>query len=154
MELERLRALGYPGTFLVAFLAAATVLVPLPGFVVIAGAGALLHPALVGLVAGLGAATGELVGYTAGRAGRAALTGRRGDRWHTAETWLRRFGFWSILALAAVPNPFFDALGLAAGALAYPTGRFWLASALGNSLKYVAIAYAGGSIPWPLVWGG
>lgn len=150
VELERLGALGYPGAFLVAFLAAATVLVPVPGFVVIAGAGAIWHPALVGLAAGLGAATGELVGFAAGRTGRAALKGRRGDRWQTAETWLRRFGFWAILALAALPNPFFDALGLAAGALAYPPGRFWLASALGNSLKHVTIAYIGGSIAWPL----
>lgn len=150
VELEKLAALGYPGIFVLGFLSAASVLLPVPGLVMAAAAGALWQPALVGLAGGLGAATGELVGYAAGRAGEAPLKARMGGRWHTAEAWLGRFGFWTILVVAAIPNPFFDALGLAAGALAYPLSRFWLAAALGNSLKYVSVAYLGGSITWPL----
>ena len=146
IDLRSLEALGYPGVFLLSFLAAATVLVPVPGLLATIGAGAFLNPAAIGLVAGLGAASGELVGYAAGRAGRATIKSHMGQKWHKAEFYLGRFGFWAILALAVVPNPFFDAIGLVAGALAYPVARFWIAAAIGNCVKYMAMAYLGGVI--------
>jgi membrane protein YqaA with SNARE-associated domain len=61
---------------------------------------------------------------------------------------LRRYGFFAVLALALVPNPAFDAVGLLAGSLRYPPGRFWLACALGNSAKYIAVAYLGDVASW------
>lgn len=150
LNIRSLGAIGYPGVFLLSFLSSATVLVPLPGFLASAGGGAVWNPAMVGLAAGLGAASGELLGFAAGRVGRASIKGRLGARWNTAEKCLGRFGFWAVLALATIPNPLFDAIGLAAGALAYPAGRFWLAAALGNCLKYVAFAHLGGMVTWPI----
>ncbi|MDP2659690.1 MAG: VTT domain-containing protein [Dehalococcoidia bacterium] len=150
MDPKDLAALGYPGIFLLAFLSSATVLVPIPGLAVILGAGAIWQPLAVGVIGGLGAAAGEMTGYFVGRAGLSTLRASKGDRWHAADQWLRRFGFWAILVVAAVPNPFFDALGLAAGALLYPVGRFWLAAAAGNCVKYTAFALLGSSIAWPI----
>lgn len=150
LDLRSLSGFGYPGVFLLAFLSAATVLVPVPGLLATAAGGALWNPAVVGLAAGLGAATGELIGYAAGRAGRVSIKGRLGRRWQAAEKYLGRFGFWAILALAIIPNPVFDALGLTAGVLAYPAGRFWIAAAIGNCLKYTAFAHLGGMLTWPI----
>ncbi len=79
----------------------------------------------------------------------AALEGRRPPRWWSGlQGWLGRHGFLAILALALVPNPAFDAVGLLAGSLGYPPRRFWLACALGNSLKYIAFAYLGDVALW------
>jgi membrane protein YqaA with SNARE-associated domain len=102
-------------------------------------------------MAGLGNATGELVGYAAGRIGAVALAGRKAPRWWlVAKGWLGRYGFFAILAMALVPNPLFDVIGLLAGSMRYPMRRFWLACLVGNSAKYLALAYLGGVVPWPL----
>ncbi len=149
-DLRSLGALGYPGVFLLAFLSSATVLLPVPGLAFSLGAGAVWQPIVVGVIGGLGAGAGEMVGYFAGRAGLSVLKKKRGGRWVSVERWLRRFGFWAVLLVAAIPNPLFDALGLAAGALAYPVWRFWLAAAVGNCIKYMAFALIGSGIGWPI----
>lgn len=139
-----LAALGYPGIFLVMALSATSLFLPGPGFAAVLAAGAVANPALVGLVAGLGSATGELAGYAAGRAG-STLVGRfrerRLGRWLTFA--LTRYGVVAIIVLAFVPNPAFDAVGLLAGALDYPVRSFWPACAVGKALRYVLVAYLG-----------
>ena len=60
---------GYLGIFLVSLLSNASLFIPIPGWIFIAPAGLYLNPWLVGIVAGLGAAIGELVSYYAGVAG-------------------------------------------------------------------------------------
>lgn len=144
MEVGQLATLGYPGVFLVMFLSGSSILFPAPGLAAVLAAGIVWNPALVGVSAGLGNATGELIGYSAARAGAAALRGRQPPRWwNTLGEWLIRHGFLAILLLAIIPNPTFDIVGLLAGSLKYPPRRFWLACALGNSLKYMAVAYLG-----------
>ncbi|MDP2728745.1 MAG: VTT domain-containing protein, partial [Dehalococcoidia bacterium] len=115
------------------------------GIATVLAAGTLWNPVLVGLAAGLGNATGELAGYAVGSAGSAVLPGYHSSPWAAAlKRGLARYGFFAVLALALVPNPVFDAVGLVAGSLGFPIQRFWLACALGNSAKYVGIAYLGG----------
>lgn len=144
VQLEQLAALGYPGVFLVMFLSGSSILFPAPGLAAVLAAGVVWNPVLVGVSAGLGNATGELTGYLAARAGAAALKGRKPPRWWSMlRERLTRYGFLAILLLAMIPNPTFDVVGLLAGSLGYPPRRFWLACALGNSLKYVAVAYLG-----------
>jgi uncharacterized membrane protein YdjX (TVP38/TMEM64 family) len=69
--------------------------------------------------------------------------------WSFLRRWLYSWGFFAILALAVLPNPIFDALGLLAGSMGYSAKRFWLACMLGNSVKYIAAAYLGGAVNWP-----
>lgn len=144
VQLEQLAALGYPGVFLLMLLSGGSILFPAPGLAAVLAAGVVWNPVLVGVSAGLGNATGELTGYLAARAGAAALKGHQPPRWWSMlREWLTRYGFLAILLLAMIPNPTFDVVGLLAGSLGYPPRRFWLACALGNSLKYVAVAYLG-----------
>ena len=66
-RIEEFQQWGYPGIFLIALLANATVLLPAPGVAVIYAMGAIFgNPFGVGLAAGLGGTIGELSGYLAG----------------------------------------------------------------------------------------
>jgi membrane protein YqaA with SNARE-associated domain len=143
-RVEDLAAFGYPGVFLVMVLSGASVFFPAPGQAAIFAAGALWNPYLVGLAAGLGNAVGELTGYAAGRAGAGVLGQKRQPAWWgTLKAILNRYGFFGILALALIPNPVFDAVGILAGSLGFPVRRFWLACAIGNSVKYALLANLG-----------
>ena len=57
---------GYPGIFLVALMANATVFLPAPGVAVVFAMGSVFNPLGVALAAGTGGAIGELSGYLAG----------------------------------------------------------------------------------------
>ena len=60
-RVEQFAVLGYPGIFLIALLANATVLLPAPGVAVIYAMGAIFNPFGVGLAAGTGGALGSAV---------------------------------------------------------------------------------------------
>jgi membrane protein DedA with SNARE-associated domain len=63
--------------------------------------------------------------------------------------WMRRFGGWTIIGLAAVPNPVFDLAGVAAGALRMPVGLFLLYTWIGKMIKMGLLAFGGAaSIDW------
>ena len=63
---EQLAYYGYPGIFVLAFLSYATVILPAPAVAVVFAMGAVFNPLIVALVAGAGAALGEMTGYIAG----------------------------------------------------------------------------------------
>lgn len=139
-----LMSLGYAGVFLMMVISGGTVFLPVPGPPAIMAAGAILNPALVGIAAGFGNATGEITSYATGWAASSILE-KRGDARLVAflARWLESWGFLAILTLAAIPNPIFHLMSALAGATGYPARRFWLACALGNCLKYGAFAYLG-----------
>jgi hypothetical protein len=57
-RVEQFAAYGYPGIFLIALLANATILLPAPGIAVIYAMGAIFNPLGVGLAAGAGGTIG------------------------------------------------------------------------------------------------
>ena len=69
-QVERLGAYGYPAVFLVSLLSNAALLLPAPGIALVVAAGSTLDPLVVGVVAGLGAALGEMTGYFVGQSGQ------------------------------------------------------------------------------------
>lgn len=58
---------GYLGVFVGSILSSLTLFLPVPSFLFIITAGALLNPLAVGIVAGAGSAIGEMIGYPIGR---------------------------------------------------------------------------------------
>jgi membrane protein YqaA with SNARE-associated domain len=116
-------------------------LLPAPGVALVFAAGGVLDPLAVGLVAGLGAAFGELTGYVVGLSGQAVFDNR--PFYWRIESWMRKSGTLAIFVLAAVPNPFFDVGGLIAGILRMPAWRFVLSAWLGKSLRFFMVAYVG-----------
>jgi membrane protein DedA with SNARE-associated domain len=140
-RVEQFAGFGYPGIFLIALLANATVLLPAPGVAVIYAMGAIFNPFGVGLAAGLGGTIGELSGYLAGFSGQAVV--ERMDIYNRIKPWVERYGGWAILVLSAIPNPFFDIAGIAAGIAKMPLRTFLLFSGIGQLIKMTAFALAG-----------
>jgi membrane protein DedA with SNARE-associated domain len=146
-RVEEFAAFGYPGIFAVALLANATVFLPAPGVAVIFAMGSIFNPLGVALAAGTGGALGELSGYLAGFGGRAVV--ERADIYERIQPWVQKYGGWAILVLAAVPNPFFDLAGVAAGMGKMPLARFLVFCWIGQVIKMAIFAYAGAfSINW------
>lgn len=139
-DLVALAGFGYPGVGILMFLSSSTIVLPAPGFAAVLLAGTVWNPLLVGLSAGIGAATGELSGYALGAGGSAVLDLQEGKNWKRVHRWLEKHGFVAILVMALIPNPLFDVLGMVAGTTAYPLKKFWVTCAVGNSIKYAAMA--------------
>jgi membrane protein DedA with SNARE-associated domain len=140
-RVEQFAAFGYPGIFLIALLANATILLPAPGVAVIYAMGAIFNPFGVGLAAGLGGTIGELSGYLAGFSGQAVV--ERMDVYNRIKPWVDKYGGWAILVLSAIPNPFFDVAGIAAGIAKMPLQTFLIFSGIGQLIKMTAFALAG-----------
>jgi membrane protein DedA with SNARE-associated domain len=141
--------LGYPGAFLIALLANATVFLPAPGVAVVFALGGILNPIGVGLAAGAGGALGELSGYLAGFSGQAIM--ERADMYVRIHAWVNKYGGWAVLALSAVPNPFFDLAGVAAGVSKMSMTRFLFFCWIGQTIKMTLFALAGTySLEWLL----
>jgi len=138
---EQLLGYGYLGIFIIMFISSATVILPAPGAAVVLLAGSIMNPLLVGIFAGAGAGCGESTGYLAGRGGREIV----GNSVHAkrVEKWMKKNGFLTIFALAVIPNPLFDVVGIVAGGLEYDWKKFMLAAVLGNIVKATYVAYAG-----------
>jgi membrane protein DedA with SNARE-associated domain len=148
-QTRMLVALGYPGIFIISILANATVLLPAPGVAAVftLGASPLFNPLWVGIVAGVGSAIGELSSYMAGYSGQAVI--EKSDIYNKVHPFIINYGAASIFILAAIPNPFFDLGGIAAGALKMPVSKFLTWCILGKIIKMLAFAYAGAfSLHW------
>ena len=148
-QTEQLTAWGYPRIFIISLLANATVLLPAPGVAVVFGKGGIssFNPMIIGIVAGVGSGLGELSGYLAGFSGQAVI--ERRDIYKKIHPYIDKYGPATIFVLAAIPNPFFDLGGIAAGSLKMPMRTFLLWCILGKIVKMLIFAYAGAySIDW------
>jgi uncharacterized membrane protein YdjX (TVP38/TMEM64 family) len=140
-RVEEFAAYGYPGIFLVALMANATIFLPAPGVAVVFAMGNVFNPLGVALAAGTGGALGELSGYLAGFSGQAMIENTHiYDRIHP---WVVKYGIWAIIVLSAIPNPFFDIAGVTAGIAKMSLRRFLLACWIGQLIKMALFAYAG-----------
>lgn len=138
-QLAQMPLLTYPAVFIVSILGNASVLLPAPVFVVVFVAGQTMDPLAVGIIAGLGAAIGEMTGYLAGFSGQGLVENRPAYR--RIQRWMNRSGVLVIFALAAIPNLFFDIGGIIAGAVRMPVWQFLLAAWAGKSLRLATVAY-------------
>lgn len=140
-RVEQFEQYGYLGVFLVAMMANATVLLPAPGVAIIYAMGSVFNPLGVGLAAGTGGAIGELSGYLAGYSGQAII--ERSDIYSRIHPWVEKYGGWAVLVLSAIPNPFFDVAGIAAGIVKMPMRTFLISVWVGQLIKMTLFAYAG-----------
>ena len=134
------KTLGYPGVFFLSLLASGGMVFPIPSLAATCGAAGLgLNLIVVGILAGIGETLGELVGYSIGFGGQSVVQRRR--IYKRARAWMVRWGIGVLLLLSIIPNPIFDFVGIAAGALRYPLKRFLIIVWAGKTLKGIIIAY-------------
>ena len=135
------KTLGYPGVFFLSLLASGGMVFPIPSLAATCGAAGLdLNLIVVGILAGLGETLGELVGYSIGFGGQSVVQRRK--IYKRAKAWMVRWGVGVLLILSIIPNPIFDFVGIAAGALRYPIKRFLIIVWVGKTLKGLIIAHA------------
>jgi len=140
-QADKLIIFGYPGVFLISFMAYGTVILPAPGLAIIFTLAGVLNPLLVGVVAGAGAAAGETIGYLAGYSGQTVFEKR--TEYDRIVTWMKKNAPGTIFLLSVIPNPFFDLAGIAAGAFRIPVRVFLLYCWLGETIKMLFFAYLG-----------
>lgn len=142
-KISQLGSLGYLGAFFISLMGSATILVPVPGWAVVVGLSKSLDPFLLGLVAGLGSAIGELTAYVFGNGMGTLLLEKRKEEFEKHIEWMRKNDFAAIFVLSFLPNPIFDVAGLAAGASKVHWLRFVAFCALGRVLRFLIFVYTG-----------
>ena len=142
LNVANLNTVGYAGVFVFTFLGAATIFLPSGGSAAVILSGAVLNPVLVGLLAGVAAALGELTGYVLGYEGSGILE-KRIKMFPKVKGWMEKRGALTIFVLSVLPNPLFDAAGLAAGAIRFPVRRFFFFCWSGKTIQALAGAFIG-----------
>jgi membrane protein YqaA with SNARE-associated domain len=143
-KVAELEGYGYLGVFLISIISSASIVLPVPSWILVAALGAILNPVLVGIVSGIGGTIGEMTGYLLGYGGRLAV--ENVGIYARMVRWMKRWGSVTIFVLALIPNPLFDVAGAAAGSLRFPVWKFILFGAAGRIPKNILFAYIG-------VWG-
>lgn len=135
---------GYLGVFVISIFAGATVLVPIPGILVVFTMGSILHPAVVGVISGLGEAVGSIGIYLSGYSGQRAVQGLNSHGLFAKfSDWIRRRGSVAVFLMSAILNPLFYPFTAIAGMLRFGLVRFFFLCWGGKSVKNMMIAYAG-----------
>ena len=152
---------SYIAIFFISIISTSTILIPFPIYgIIFFAAGLGLNPLAVGIVSGLGMATGELTGYLVGLGGRSVIEKNRkkipkfckfltnlfkksykikiGKRVFSIE-----YAFWVLIFTSAIPFPFFDIFGIMSGVGSYDIKKFYLATIIGKIIKGLMIAYSG-----------
>lgn len=139
---------GYVGVFVGSVLSSLTLFFPVPSFLFVITAGALLNPFWVGLAAGSGSATGELVGYPIGRGISYGFKRRKKGRLEkkinkAIKKWFdRKLGPVIIFLFAVSPLPD-DFVIIFCGIIKYDIKKLFLSMLAGKILFSLLLAYAG-----------
>jgi len=143
-KVKHLEGWGLPGIFLLSIIANATVIIPVPGVLLTTTMATVFPPVGVAFAAGTGAALGEITGYLAGYSGQIVIENRK--YYQRIVEWMKKYGNWTIVFLAFIPNPAFDMAGIVAGALKMPITKFLMWCWIGKFLKMLVFALAGSGI--------
>ncbi len=141
---------GLLGSFIVEFIANASIALPIPGSLITAAISPFVSPVFLIVVASLGAALGELSGYLAGLGGKTIV---EKSKWFpVVERYMQKYGGVTIFVLAAVPNPLFDMAGLSAGMLRMHPLKFFLWCWAGKIVNRTVVVLGGAHlirmVPW------
>lgn len=145
-ELERFAEWGYLGVFLVTLVSSLSIVLPVPGTVVVIAAAGIWNTPLIALVASIGGTLGEISAYLLGYGGRAFIAPEHSERYQMAERWMKRRGGFAIFLFALVPFLIFDFVGIAAGVFRYPLRKFYLFTWLGRLPRSLIECYIGASL--------
>jgi len=135
---------GYLGIFLISFLGATSVFIPIPStFVIfIIAANTAFDPLLIAVFAGLGAAIGELSGYLIGLGGRKVIGEKYKRKMDILMKLFKRFGSIVIFVFALTPLPD-DLLFIPLGVMRYKILHAFIPALIGKFVSNLIVAYAG-----------
>ncbi len=132
---------GYVGCFVISTLSSGTFMLPGMGAVVTFTLGGVLHPAVVGMVAGVGEATGAVGAYLTGRGGRGLVAGDPLEG--RVAKFMERHGCKAVFLMAVIINPLFYPFAVWMGVLRVHMKKFFVYTLLGRLVKDLILAYCG-----------
>ena len=133
---------GYLGIFLVSFLGASSIVLPIPYTILIIYFGSQWDPLLVALAGGAGSAVGELFGYLLGYYGRTVVSEENKKKMNYILKIFSRYGAFTIFLFALTPLPD-DLLFIPLGIMRYSFLKAFVPSLLGKLLMCLILAYGG-----------
>jgi uncharacterized membrane protein YdjX (TVP38/TMEM64 family) len=140
-KMEGFAKYGYPGAFFISLVSTSTVILPMPGILLLIPIGSTLNPILVGLTGAVGGSIGEMTGYALGRSGRGFT--RNNKILIRAEGWMRKRGFITIFIFSLIPLLPIDIVGVLSGVLRFSIWKFLLACFLGKAILNIVMIQAG-----------
>jgi len=139
----QLQSYGYLGIFIISLLSSSIMVLPIPHAAVVFTMGGVLNPALVGAASGLGASIGAMTIYLTGYGGHSLLHNVNNRLYSRLMNWVQRRGSVAVFIMSAVFNPLFIPMTITLGMLRFRLGKFFLLCWAGQTVKSLAIAYAG-----------
>ncbi len=135
---------GYFGIFLVSFVSSASIIFPVPFFVLIGGFATILNPLILLFSVASGSSLGEVTGYIFGKYSHKTIKKiLKKKEWkieNKIEKWFHKNGFLTILLISASPIPT-DIVGIFSGTVNYNFKLFLLAVFIGKLIKFSLIIY-------------
>ncbi len=142
-ELAKLGSFGLLGIFLINLVGSITLFLPAPAIATVVAGGFLYNPLIVAVVAALGSAIGDFVGYILGRTGKEVLFKKNSFWYNIFKETFHKFGAIFIIFFAFIPNPVFDAVGVFAGLFSYSPVKFFVYVLIGRLLRNLVLAFFG-----------
>ena len=141
--LEQIAEWGYIGCFVINLLASGTLVMPGFGLPITFTLGGVLHPAIVGAVAGIGETLGSLSAYFTGYGGRGLFRDSDSSLYIRLSNLLHRHGSKGVFVMASVFNPIYYPFAVFLGMLRFGWVKFFLITWAGRTLKNIVLAYLG-----------
>ena len=133
------------GIFLTSFISSASIIFPIPAFVIIPATAALpsMNPFIVTIFAGLGSALGESLGYGLGKGSKKIQEKKYSKQINRYRKMLEKGNiFIWIIIFAATPLPD-DVIGIISGLMDYEFKKFFIATLIGKILLNLFLALGG-----------
>ncbi len=141
--IAELQSYGYLGVFIISLFAGSIMVLPIPYVAVVFTLGGVLNPALVGVASGLGASVGAVTIYLVGYGGHSLFRNYNDAIYSRMVEWIQRRGSLVVFIMSAVFNPLFIPMAITLGMLRFRLWKFFVLCWAGNTVKSLAIAYAG-----------
>ena len=134
---------GYFGIIVAAFIGTASVFLPtypLSALIILAVA-MKLNPVILAICAGIGSATGELIGYGVGVGSKKFLLEKHEKKIKKIEKMFIKYrGGFTIIFFSFLPIVPTDLMGMFSGTIGYSIKKFYIFCIIGKTLRYLTIA--------------
>jgi membrane protein YqaA with SNARE-associated domain len=133
---------GYLGIFIISFLGAVSIFLPIPYTVIIFTLGGFFDPVLIAISAGLGSALGEIFGYLLGFYARRAISEKKRRQMEFMVKVFNHFGPITVFLFALTPLPD-DLLFIPLGIMHYSLIKVFIPALIGKICMNFIVAYSG-----------
>lgn len=146
IDFNNIGAWGLFGITFINFISSSTMFVPAPGFIATGIGGRLFNPIAVALFSSVGSTLGEGVGYLFGYSSKKLTHSEKHFLDFFSRLFHHRHTPWVIIVFSFIPNPFFDIVGIVAGASLFPAKKFLILVFIGRFARDLIIASVGRSL--------